>query len=68
MNDLKEAREHEEDLGKKVLLKFDLEVRNEYKEKFRISSTKLDEMLASQKNSNDTQGLGYEKGENSKSA
>lgn len=67
--DLQESREREEELGKQILLlKYDLEATNEYKEKFIINSPNLNGMLQIQKNANDLRGLGFEKGESSKSA
>lgn len=46
--DLQDSRQHEEDLERQIILiRYDCDVANEYKEKFRVSSTKLDEMLAS---------------------
>lgn len=43
-------------------------IANEYKDKFKANSTKLDELLKSQRNDNDKRGLGYEVGESSKTA
>jgi len=49
-----------------VSLKSYLEKAKSYEEKFKISSENLDEMIASQKSSDDKKGLGFEKGESFK--
>lgn len=63
-SDLQECRDNERELERQiVILRHDLEVANEYKEKFKISSTKLEALLEGQKKADDKCGLGYEKGE-----
>lgn len=48
-----------------TILRSDLDVANEYKEKFRVSSVRLDELLKDQRDIGDTRGPGFEHGESS---
>jgi len=65
-SDLEEARDNEDQLENQIVtLKRDLQIANEYKEKFKISSAQLEVLLQIQKRVDDKQGLGYEIGESS---
>jgi len=67
-SDLEDAKDNEEKLEDQIVsLKRDLQTTNEYKEKFKISSTQLEVLLGSQKRVDDKCGLRYEKGESSRS-
>lgn len=48
-----------------IVLRDDLTTANEYKDKFKVSSTNLDELMKNQRSKDDTRGLGYEQGESS---
>jgi len=67
-SDLEEARDNEEQLENQIdTLKRDLQTTNGYREKFKISFAQLEVLLESQKRVDDKHGLGYEKGESSRS-
>lgn len=59
-----QSKNNKQELERHIIIRRDeLTTANEYKEKFKASSAKLDEILQSQKNKGDMGGLGFKKGE-----
>lgn len=46
-----------------IILRDDLTIANEYKDKYKVSYAKLDELLKDRRDTGDTSGLGFEHGE-----
>lgn len=63
---MQKDRDYEHEIERQIVtLGNKLATANEFKQKFKISSAKLDEIIQIQKDTNDKRGLGYEKGESS---
>lgn len=64
--ELTQSRNNGQELERQIIaLRYKLATENEYKYKFNASSTRLDEMLESQRHGKDKRGLGFERGESS---
>lgn len=65
--ELMQLRNNEQELERQfIILRDEMVIMNEYKEKFKAISNKLDEIQKNQKSQDEKQGLGYEKGESSR--
>lgn len=66
---LVQSQNNEQELERMmIVLRSNLDFANEYKDKFKASSAKLDKLLKNQRDNGDTRGLGFEHGESSGTA
>lgn len=62
--ELIQSLNNEQELEREIIImRDDLATTNEYRDKFKASSARLDELLKSQRDDNDRRGLGYEVGQ-----